>query len=350
VAERRATPLAARGYGGLVLERLTEQASTICGLDRSMLIVRDREDPERVIAVAGHNVEHERLGERREWRGGGAGRVLATGRAILVEDYRGPGEGSARRPRRFARTELAVPIPRPGAAPAGALTGVSLSPERRYGFREVRRLAEIAALAGRALEHYEDGRRAPEPSVEREVDRLAGEIARRDGYTGEHSHAVGELALSVGRALGLAAVDLLELEFASRLHDIGKLRIPDRILRKPGPLSEGQWRVMRRHPELGAAMLADLPGLQAIATIVRYHHERWDGGGYPDGLRDGQIPIAARIVACCDAFLAMTSDRPYRRALEPDRALAELAAGAGTQFDPGVVSAASAVVEGSRPR
>jgi polar amino acid transport system substrate-binding protein len=121
--------------------------------------------------------------------------------------------------------------------------------------------------------------------------------------------------------------------------------VPDSILKKPGKLTPDEHAVMAVHPIRGAEILARVPGLEVVATIVRYHHERWDGEGYPDGLSGVRIPLASRIIAVCDAFNAMTSDRPYRRAMSHAAALAELHANAGWQFDPGVVFGAGEVFQ-----
>jgi putative nucleotidyltransferase with HDIG domain len=181
---------------------------------------------------------------------------------------------------------------------------------------------------------------------------LMGEMLEADDpYTGgEHSRGVVVLALAVGRELGLDARAQRDLEFGALLHDIGKLRTPDEILNKPGPLTEDEWAIIRRHPIDGQAMLDRIGGaLSHVGRIVRAHHERWDGGGYPDGLRGERIPLAARIIAVSDAFSAMTTDRPYRQACSVDAALMELQACAGTQFDPVVVHALEAVVSRSVP-
>ncbi|HWI71133.1 MAG TPA: HD-GYP domain-containing protein, partial [Baekduia sp.] len=165
------------------------------------------------------------------------------------------------------------------------------------------------------------------------IDALGRLLDLRDSYTAAHSGEVGPLCASVGARLGLTLTELQDLDAAARLHDLGKIGVPDVVLNKPGPLSAAEWDVMRRHPVWGAEALALVPGTDAVAAIVRAHHERWDGAGYPDGLAGDAIPLAARIIAVADAWHAMTSDRSYRRALDAEHARQELADGAGSQFD-----------------
>ena len=161
----------------------------------------------------------------------------------------------------------------------------------------------------------------------------------RDHWVEGHATEVAELAIDLGRDAGLSSAALFELELAARLHDVGKGAVPNAIRRKPGPLSDVEWAVMRRHPEWGSEMLADVPGLEPVAHAVHAHHEHWDGNGYPQGLAGADIPFASRIVAACDAFSAMTNARPYRGARTVVEALAELRRCAATQFDPAVVEA-----------
>jgi diguanylate cyclase (GGDEF)-like protein/PAS domain S-box-containing protein len=175
-------------------------------------------------------------------------------------------------------------------------------------------------------------------------------LAERHPDLHEHSGAVAAMARSVGERLGIMGPALDDLERAAELHDIGKIAIPDAILNKPGPLDEEEWGFMRRHTLIGESMLSAAPSLQQAARIVRSSHERFDGAGYPDGLRGERIPLASRIVFVCDAFHAMTSDRPYCRAGSVEDALAELERCAGSQFDPAVVAAFGAELSESGPR
>ena len=166
---------------------------------------------------------------------------------------------------------------------------------------------------------------------------LASALLERDPYTGEHSETVVDLTARVGEALALGSEEISRLRTAALLHDIGKVGVPDEILHKPAPLTEPEWEVMRQHPAIGERILRAIPGLGDVARIVRHEHERWDGDGYPDRLSGAEIPIGSRIILACDAYHAMTSDRPYRKAMTHAEAMAELTDNAGTQFDPEVV-------------
>ncbi len=177
---------------------------------------------------------------------------------------------------------------------------------------------------------------------------LLGDVLEADdAYTGGvHTQGVVELGLKVGRELGLGPQQLRDLEFGSLLHDIGKLRVSNEIINKPGKLSDAEWAIIRRHPADGQEMLSRVGGaLEQVGAIVRAHHERVDGGGYPDGLQGDQIPMEARIICACDAYSAMTTHRSYRAAMPRAEAIAELRRCAGEQFDLQVVEALIRVVE-----
>jgi diguanylate cyclase (GGDEF)-like protein len=167
---------------------------------------------------------------------------------------------------------------------------------------------------------------------------LAHAVDARDAYTGSHSYMVGELAARVATRMGLDSEAIELTRLAGSLHDLGKLAIPEEILRKPGPLNEAERLVLERHPQIGYRMLDSL-GVEPVATWVLYHHERWDGNGYPERKAAGEIPLGARILFVADAYDAMTTDRVYRGRLSHDRAMAELERCSGTQFDPEVVAA-----------
>jgi putative nucleotidyltransferase with HDIG domain len=163
---------------------------------------------------------------------------------------------------------------------------------------------------------------------------LTGAIEARDPYTRGHSTRVTELAEAVARQLGWGEERLASLRLGGPLHDIGKLAVSDEVLRKEGGLDDHELAEIREHPKIGARLLLRVAALREAIPYVLYHHERWDGTGYPSGKAGEEIPLEARVLAIADAFDAMTSDRPYRRALTRDEALAEVDRCAGTQFDP----------------
>jgi len=177
---------------------------------------------------------------------------------------------------------------------------------------------------------------------------LAAALDAEDRYTEAHGRETAALCLAVGRKLGLSPEELRYLDYGALLHDIGKIGIPGAILQKAGPLTGDETAMMREHPVIGERILTSVPFLAPVLPLVRGEHERYDGKGYPDGLTAEEIPIGARIILACDAFDAMSHDRPYRRALPPARVLEELRTNAGTQFDPQVVEALIAVVSEGR--
>ncbi len=190
---------------------------------------------------------------------------------------------------------------------------------------------------------------AGEPAPQQDaIEALAVALLERDRYTGEHSEAVIDMSSVVARNLGCTDAEVARVRSAALLHDIGKVAIPDEILHKPGPLNDDEWRLMREHPVIGERILRVLPGLGSVARIVRHEHERWDGGGYPDGLRGDDIPLGSRIIIAADTYHAITSDRPYRAAQSHSAALAEISRCAGSQFDPDVTAALIGHLYGQR--
>jgi diguanylate cyclase (GGDEF)-like protein/putative nucleotidyltransferase with HDIG domain len=266
------------------------------------------------------------------------------------------------------RTSLAVGtaiVDRIGAlvieevGPLTVSAGVATFPSHNVGRDELIRLADSALYW--AKEHGKNRVRLYRPDVVElaELKRLAAgpdkaaryraaaslakAVDARDAYTGSHSERVSELAARIAQRVG-ADAELVELtRLAASLHDLGKLAIPEEILRKPVALTESERLVLERHPQIGFRMLESL-GVDPVAEWVLHHHERWDGTGYPDGLAGERIPLGARIIFVADAFDAMTSERVYRRPLSTDAALAELERCAGTQFDPEIVAAFAAEV------
>jgi two-component system cell cycle response regulator len=209
-------------------------------------------------------------------------------------------------------------------------------------------LPEEAADASLAL-HLADERlyaqkRSRRSDTDRTIRTLLDALSARDDGLQTFLEGVGPLAVEIGRMLGVRAGELDDLERAAQLHDLGKLAVPDGILTKAGPLDEREWAFIRQHTIVGERILRASPALREVATIVRSTHEHWDGAGYPDGLAGEAIPLASRIIAVCEAYTALTSERPYRPAVSEEDALAELERTSGTQFDPTVVRVLSGLV------
>src|SRR5207248_1765370 len=183
------------------------------------------------------------------------------------------------------------------------------------------------------------------PELTAELAKRKHPVEANDEYTSRHARWICDLSLRVGEALGLDERTLKRLELGALLHDIGKIGIPSDILSKPGRLTAAEKKLVQTHPELGERIIAPIDRLQVVRPIVRHCHERWDGHGYPDGVAGEDIPLESRIIFVCDAYHAMTTDRPYRRQLSHRETLRRLAEGSGTQFDPNVVGIALRVLE-----
>jgi putative methionine-R-sulfoxide reductase with GAF domain len=235
-----------------------------------------------------------------------------------------------------AGSELAVPI-LVGDRLWGAL---DVQEEARAAFEQadVRVFEAVAAAIGSAASAaagYERLERAYLATAEA----LGSALESKEAHAAEHARSIVRNAEAVGARLGMSPDELRDLRYAAAFHDIGKVAVPERILNKPGPLTEAEKREVERHAVVGAEILADVDFLRGVLPLVRHCHEHWDGGGYPDGLAGDRIPLGARVILVCDAHDAMTADRPYRPALAPDAAYAEIRSAAGQQFDSRVTSA-----------
>jgi diguanylate cyclase (GGDEF)-like protein len=208
---------------------------------------------------------------------------------------------------------------------------------------EVDNATEALQMADRRMYARKGDRRVSAGRQSRDV--LLRSLSERQPDLHVHLRGTADLALAVGRELGMHGEELGDVAHAAELHDVGKIAIPDAILEKSGPLNETEWGFMRRHTIIGERILLAAPALRSVARLVRSSHERWDGSGYPDGLSGVEISLGARIVAVCDAFDAMTTNRPYRHRIGDPAALQELRRCAGTQFDPEVVEAFGRVLE-----
>jgi diguanylate cyclase (GGDEF)-like protein/putative nucleotidyltransferase with HDIG domain len=264
------------------------------------------------------------------------GRCLRTRRAVLANDVRAEPDYVATADTQEVLSELVVPL-----WCGDELFGVLDVEEPRldaFDQDDVALLEMVATQVGSALRGallYERLERAYLGTAEA----LAAALEAKDAYTADHAASIVAQAEAVARSMGLDADAMRDLRFAAVFHDIGKIAIPEAILHKPGPLDDSEREVMERHTIVGEQILAPVEFLTAVRRLVRHEHERWDGAGYPDGLAGEEIPLGSRIILVCDALHAMTSDRPYRKAMSLKRAVAELRRHAGTQFDPAVVEA-----------
>jgi diguanylate cyclase (GGDEF)-like protein len=334
-----------------MIERVLEVAGKRLGTE---LVCVTEVDGERQ-TIRSHHGDIESFGFRRDTEmaleGGSCRLVVSSGEPVVVRDARNDERTRdlAATWERDVRAYVGVPVRLSDGGLYGTLFGVSHSPVESLAsdvvtFVEV--LADVVAhhVESSSSEHVR--RRVDSEAIG--VHALITALEARDRYTRDHSAKVVVLSAMVARELGLGERDILEVEQVARLHDIGKIGIPDAILQKPGPLSQAEWTLMREHPTIGAQIVASIPSLARLAPPIRAEHERWDGGGYPHGLAGEQIPLASRIVLACDAYHAMTSDRPYRDSMSPEEARRELEEEAGSQFDPAVVAALLRILVGDR--
>lgn len=272
------------------------------------------------------------------------GRVARTGEPAFVSDTREDPD-YLRRGDDDPGSELSLPI-----LVDGRVWGVMNLEEVATGAFDAddQLLAEaVCAQVGAAL-HRADLSAQLESTVADTLGALIDVLEAKDEYTAQHARDVVDLSQRVAEAVGVDGHELRDVHYAAILHDIGKIAIPSDILRKPGKLTDEEFEVIKTHSEVGGRLLERLPFTRSVAPLVRGIHERFDGGGYPDGLAGDAIPLGARIVGACDAFDAMISDRPYRQGIGVPAAIDELERCAGSQFDPVVVGALVAEIRSAR--
>ena len=298
------------GYSNVVLERLAHHARVVLGFRQAWIVARPPGEMVEFVAVAGAGMDPDLIGRR----------LPAPDRCAVASAPVASESGDR-----------------------GALCVGGRDEARDLEPAEMELVRQLAVLAGEALSHHAR-REFTAGDSQAEIRALVQALAKSDGDTYRHSLEVAATATALGRRLGLDRTELVEVELGALLHDVGKLRLPRELLTKPGELTEEERQLIRLHPDWGAEMVAHIPGLEAVALIVRLHHERPDGLGYPHGLTRDRIPVATRIVSVCDAYGAMTKRRPYSAPLDLDAALDELERHAGTQFDVEVVEALTAFV------
>lgn len=321
-----------------VLELALEKAEILCQAETSSIWELDEASRELFFRVV-RGAAAEAIRDQRVPLGRGiVGSVAAAQEGEIVNDvtaderWRGDfGEGFR------TRAILAVPLKASGRV-IGVLQLLNPVGKMQFSDYDLERMRLFAAPLGQALENARLYSALKGQFVDT-ITALAEAIEKRDPYTGGHVRRVVSYSLLLGFEMGLSAEELENLRLSAALHDVGKIAVPDSVLRKPAPLDAEEERIMQRHPVDGADIVSRIRELREVLPGVRHHHERLDGKGYPDGLIDREIPLTARIIAVADTYDAMTTSRPYRCALSPLNAAAEIRRGAGTQFCPTVVAA-----------
>ncbi|MCB4791377.1 MAG: GAF domain-containing protein [Elusimicrobia bacterium] len=267
-----------------------------------------------------------------------AGKVAQTGKSIFVENIETDARFmSANNTRYTSNSFISVPL-RVKNRVIGVLNINSKEEKQKFEERDVRLLTILADQAAITLENIELYGNLQNFYLEM-VQTLARAIDAKDAYTHDHADRARKYARLIGAKLNLPEVMIRHIEYAALMHDIGKIGIDENILHKPGKLTPEEREIIKRHPAIGNRIIAPVAFLSPVAPMVLYHQEWFNGQGYPEGLEGEEIPLGARIVAVIDAYDAITSDRPYRKALSRDVAIEELNRGAGVQFDPKVVKA-----------
>jgi HD-GYP domain-containing protein (c-di-GMP phosphodiesterase class II) len=264
------------------------------------------------------------------------GRVARSGQTVLIEDTRDDSDYIVRDPSTDPRSELAVPVLVDGAV--WGVLNIEATDPGAFVEADAVLVEAIATSLGEAV-HRSRLIADLEGAFTTALAVLTSTVEAKDDYTACHGEDVAVLAERVAMRMCLGSGQARDVRYAAMLHDIGKVAVPSEILLKPGPLTDDEWVVMRSHAAIGGDLVARIDAFAHLATAVRASHERWDGGGYPDGLAGKRIPLAARIIAVCDTYDAIVTDRPYRAAGTPEEACAELRRVAGSQLDATVVEA-----------
>jgi len=265
--------------------------------------------------------------------------VSYKGKPLIINDQ----EAYIRTGMRVIKSSICQPLMAKGKI-LGTLNLIRTKTPHQYTTGQLTTLSLFAAKAAIEIENsklYQD----LEDAYFDTVAALSNAIEARDRYTGGHNERVWQITIGIAKGLGWGDDKVKELKMGAMLHDIGKIGVPDAILNKPGPLTPQEFAIMKRHPEVGASMVEKITFLNPALPYILYHHERYDGHGYPIGLRGEDIPIQGRLLAVVDTFDAITSDRPYRKGKGVDKAITEIQNNAGSQFDSGVVAAFLASIE-----
>ncbi len=327
-----------------VLELALDRAEKLCRAETSSIWQLDEASSELYFRVVRGRVAGDIRNQRVKLGEGIVGRVAQGGDGEIVNDVRADPRWRGDLASAFrTRAILAVPLRARGRR-VGVLQMLNPIEKDCFDLDDLQRMRLFAAPLGPAIDNARLYTALKSLYLDT-VTALAEAVEKRDPYTGGHVRRVVLYSVLLGHEMGLAYEDLDRLRIASTLHDVGKIAVPDEVLRKPAPLDDDEYSIMKRHTIDGAEILSRIPELRDVLPGVRSHHERLDGRGYPDGLREDEIPLNARIIAVADTYDAMTSTRPYRKALAHDVAVAEIRRSAGSQFCPRVVAAFESLVE-----
>lgn len=324
------------------LNEIVASAASVVRADGAALAMLDGEE---LAIVKTLGIAEGNLPERIPVRGTFLERVAFEGNSVVVDDIRVAEDDYALAipDLGYASAFMAVPLVDPDGKPSGAIGVFSRLP-RTWNERDVSLLTTLSSTSAIAVEnarHFESTRDILRASVES----LATAVGAKDPGTQHHSRNVARYARILAEQMGLASETVGEIELAGLLHDVGKIGIPDHVLEKTSPLDAAEWAAIHLHPAIGEQILSGNPALSSLLPMIRHHHERWDGYGYPDQLRADEIPVGSRIIAVAEALDAMTTDRPYQPAIAWEEAVAEIRAGSGEQFAPGAVEAFEAALE-----
>jgi putative nucleotidyltransferase with HDIG domain len=311
-------------------------------VERISLFLFD-ENKENLILRAGKGLKPELINNLTIRVGEGIiGKVAQSGEAILIKDIEKEMPELAKKRKEEKRgyktkSFLCVPL-KIKKEVIGVLSVNNKKNEEPFNENDKELLTILATQISVAIENSNLYNNMKD-SYKSTIKALSTALDAKDSYTGGHSAQVTKYALPIAREMGLDKEFIEKLEYAGLLHDIGKIGIIENILNKKGRLTDEEFEIIKKHPVIGAEILESIPFLGEIVPMVKYHHERWDGRGYPEGLKGEEIPLGARIISVADTFDAMTSDRPYRKGLPAEIAREEIEKNAGTQFDPKVVEA-----------
>ena len=339
-----------------VLEHLVRDTALYTRARLGLVTLVEEESDELILKASFRRKENISANHHRHVEAWFLRRCVATGETVVSEAERSPDASFLGLEQAPQRPVVMVSVPIMGRQGAiGVVTAVRDSTDGPFQASEVRMMEEMAAQGALAVQQsrlFTKVRRYAdevELSYDNTLKVLMAALETKDATTQGHSERVSRLTVAVAKEMGIPDDRLVDIERGALLHDIGKIGVPDEVLKKPASLDDQEWEAMRKHPLLAGLMISKVEFLEGVLPILLYHHERYDGEGYPFGMERETIPLEARIFTVVDSYDAMTSDRPYREAMTPAAAVREIQRNAGTQFDPRVVEAFTRVISRLEP-